>query len=98
MSFVFISRKEFIDQFLRSNPTVARAEIESGLAHAIDARRRGERCSCGNSLWVAGSGVAGLPTERNPVYGSAHLICCHRVSLPCPAAISIKTARRLAVD
>jgi hypothetical protein len=60
MPFVLISRKEFAKQFLRNNPTVARAEIESGLAHAIAARQRGERCSCGNPLWVAGSAIAGL--------------------------------------
>ena len=39
---------------------VSRAEIESGLAHAIAARRNGEHCSCGNPIWVAGSAVAGL--------------------------------------
>jgi hypothetical protein len=60
MPFARISPEEFVLKTLRANPSMTRDEIEPGLAYAIAARRKGERCRCGNPIWVAGSALAGL--------------------------------------
>jgi len=59
-AFTPISRKAFIEKTVRSNPDMTRKEIAEGVDYALAAYKRGETCSCGNPLWVAGSAIAGL--------------------------------------
>lgn len=58
--FTPISAREFIDSCVRKNPDMTREEIADGVDYALAAHKRGETCSCGNPLWVAGSAIAGL--------------------------------------
>ena len=55
-----ISSNEFIDSCVQGNPDMSRDEIAEGVEHALAAYKRGERCSCGNPIWVAGSAFTGL--------------------------------------
>ena len=58
--FTPISAREFIDSCVRKNPDMTREEIAEGVDYALAAHKRGETCSCGSPLWVAGSAIAGL--------------------------------------
>ncbi len=51
---------EYVDLFLRANPNDERAEVEMRLREAIAAHSRGERCDCGEAIWIVGSAEAGL--------------------------------------
>ena len=58
--FTPITAKKFIDNCVRGNPDMSRKEIAEGVAYALAAYKRGDTCSCGNPIWVAGSAFAGL--------------------------------------
>ena len=54
-----IRLESYVELHLKANPDVSRAEIEGGLISALNDHKRGERCDCGNPIWVIGSAVAG---------------------------------------
>lgn len=58
--FASISKKDFIKLHLQANRGTTKAEISRGLDYALNAFRSGERCSCGNPIWVIGSAIVGL--------------------------------------
>jgi hypothetical protein len=58
--FMPVSIAAYVERHLKANPGATRKEITSGLKEALRAYKSGERCSCGNPIWVIGSAVAGL--------------------------------------
>lgn len=58
-AFVPISIDRYIEKHIRSNPGESRKELRARLLECIEAARRGERCACGEPIWVIGSAVAG---------------------------------------
>ena len=57
--FTPISIEKYIGLYLKNNPDATRDEITAGLHAALEAYNKGERCDCGNPIWVAGSAVVG---------------------------------------
>ncbi len=58
MPFVPIEIEDYVELHLKSNPDTDRAEITSRLQEALEAYQAGERCRCGNPIWVIGSAVS----------------------------------------
>ncbi len=58
--FIPISMESFIDLYLKSNSSEDRETITVGLKDALNAYKRGVKCSCGAPLWVVGSAVSGF--------------------------------------
>jgi len=69
--FVPISIPDFVRLHCERYPK-EKVEIETQLRRALAAARAGERCSCGNPIWVIGSAVVGhacftcITGEANP--------------------------------
>ena len=59
MPFVPIEIDDYVTLHLKSNPDEKPAGLVSRLQIALAAHRAGERCDCGNPIWVVGSAVAG---------------------------------------
>ena len=57
--FVPISMKRYIKLHLKNNRGAKREHVEAALKRALDARKKGVLCQCGNSIWVIGAAVAG---------------------------------------
>ena len=60
MTFVPISINNYVKKHLKNNPYENEKELRKRLQNALDAYNRGERCGCGNDIWVIGSAFAGL--------------------------------------
>ena len=58
--FTPIQLDDYVARHLQANPDVDRADLIERLHDAIDAAKRGERCSCGAPIWIIGSAEAGL--------------------------------------
>ncbi len=58
--FVPIALERYVELHLKSNQSVKRSDLIERLGYALDAYRRGERCQCGQPIWVVGSAEAGL--------------------------------------
>lgn len=58
MPFVPITIDGFLVLHSKSNPDVDPEELRSLLNEALEARRDGEKCDCGEPIWVIGSAVA----------------------------------------
>ena len=58
--FIPITIDEYFEKHLAANPSVDRAELRERLQCALAAALAGERCACGNSIWVIGSAEIGL--------------------------------------
>jgi len=58
--FTPISLPEYAERHVRANPGTDRAELRARLREALNARRNGVRCECGNLIWVIGSAEAGF--------------------------------------
>lgn len=59
-AFTSISIDDYVELHLRSNPGEEREELTRRLTSAAEAKRRGDRCHCGASIWIVGSAQAGL--------------------------------------
>lgn len=58
--FVPIAIDDYVEKHLAANPGVDRADLIERLKVALAAARSGQRCACGNSIWVIGSAEVGL--------------------------------------
>lgn len=55
-----ISINKFADLTAKNNPETNKAELVSALKDALDRKKTGVVCMCcGNTIWAAGSAVAG---------------------------------------
>ena len=59
MAFVPISIDKYIKLHLKNNPKDNRKEVRQGLEEALKSFRKGEKCTCGNDIWVIGSAFVG---------------------------------------
>jgi len=59
MGFVPIRLPDYVRLFLRSNRGETAAAVTARLEFALNAYEAGERCSCGEPIWVIGSAEAG---------------------------------------
>jgi hypothetical protein len=58
--FIPISLDEFIEFHLENNPAVKANVLRIRLESAIDAYRSGQKCTCGNDIWVVGAATNDL--------------------------------------
>ena len=58
--FTPIRLDDYVDEHLRANADVERKDLVERLHYAIAASQRGERCQCGEPLWIIGSAEVGL--------------------------------------
>ncbi len=58
-TFVPISIEDYIQRHVRSNAGEKPYELRVRLRECVSAALRGERCQCGEPIWVIGSAVAG---------------------------------------
>ena len=57
--FTPISFEGFVRLHLAANPDEDNAEFRRRLRDAVEAKRAGERCECGEPIWAIGSAVSG---------------------------------------
>lgn len=60
MVFHPIKLRDYVRLHLKSNPGDKEAEIVAQLESALAAYKAGERCQCGEPIWVIGSSQVGL--------------------------------------
>jgi len=58
--FVPIALDAYVERSLQLNPGTKRTDLVERLKYAVSAHSRGERCSCGEQIWIVGSAEAGL--------------------------------------
>jgi len=72
MGFKPITMDKYVAIHLRSNPKENEKELRKNLQIALTAYQNGEKCSCGNDIWVIGSASVGhkcftcITGESNP--------------------------------
>jgi len=59
VGFIPITMDEYVNWHLKSNPGINKVEIEKYLRSALQAYKSGEKCRCGNPIWVIGSALTG---------------------------------------
>ena len=59
MSFVPISIDKYIKKHLESNPSEDEIDLRKRLNTALTDYQKGEKCACGNDIWVIGSAFVG---------------------------------------
>jgi len=57
--FVPISMERYIKIHLKSNPGAKRERVKAALKRALNARKSGVLCQCGEPIWVIGSAMVG---------------------------------------
>ncbi len=57
--FKLISKAAYVDLFLKANRSERRKDVVARLDLAIAAYKAGERCHCGEPIWIIGSAEAG---------------------------------------
>lgn len=58
--FIPISLERYVELYLRHNRGADREDLVRRLRYAMDAHARGERCYCGEPIWIIGSAEVGL--------------------------------------
>ena len=59
MSFKPISIEDYVNQYLKINPSENKADLIKRINIALKDYNDGKRCSCGNDIWVIGSASIG---------------------------------------
>jgi hypothetical protein len=59
-SFTPISIAKYVKLHAASNPGTSTAELSNTLRRLLEAKTAGERCQCGEPIWVIGSAQVGL--------------------------------------
>jgi hypothetical protein len=57
--FKLIAKDEYVDLFVKANPSDCRRDVIARLDDAIAAHRGGRRRHCGEEIWIVGSAEAG---------------------------------------
>ena len=57
--FTPISIADYVEIHLKSNPGDSRSRLTQALKETLQEYKRGEKCHCGNSIWVLGSAFVG---------------------------------------
>ena len=59
MRFIPISIDKYVKKHLKNNPSENEKDLRNRLNSALKAYKNGERCTCGNDIWVIGSASVG---------------------------------------
>jgi len=59
MPFTPITINKYVKKHLESNPSEVEKELRKSLKAALKSYKNGEKCSCGNDIWVIGSAAVG---------------------------------------
>lgn len=59
MQFIPISIDDYVIRHLKNNPNEKEKDLRQGLNSALEAFKKGVKCSCGNDIWVIGSAAVG---------------------------------------
>ena len=59
MGFIPISIDKYVEKHLKNNPSEDEKDLRNRLGSALKSYKNGERCSCGNDIWVIGSASVG---------------------------------------
>ena len=54
-NFIPISKKEFAQKIVKNNKGEKKKNIIKAIEASLKDVRKGQKCSCGNPIWVAGS-------------------------------------------
>ena len=54
-----ISKSEYIDKHIKSNPSESKEEVMQAINSALTDYKNGVKCNCGNPIWIIGSAVSG---------------------------------------
>ena len=72
MGFLPIMIDKYVEKHLKNNPTENKKDLQIRLNSALLTYKNGERCTCGNDIWVIGSATVGnscftcITGESNP--------------------------------
>ena len=58
--FTFTTIADYVREHVKSNPQADRAELTLRLRKTLEAQQDGEKCTCGEEIWVLGSSEVGL--------------------------------------
>ena len=58
-TFTAISIDKFLEEYKRKNPKEDLKRLRTSLEHFKKLKKKGEKCSCGNPIWIIGSAIAG---------------------------------------
>ncbi|MFH1319084.1 MAG: hypothetical protein ABII90_00310 [Bacteroidota bacterium] len=59
MKFKPVSIDKYVEEHLKNNPSENEKDLRTRLDSALTAYKNGERCACGNDIWVIGSATIG---------------------------------------
>ena len=88
MSFVPIKLGDYVRLFLKSNRGENAKAVTARLRSALEAYQAGERCDCGEPIWVVGSAEAGhscftcITGEADPSEDYEIAEACYKASVP----------------
>jgi hypothetical protein len=54
-----ISADAFIELYKQKNPDLITADLKKDLTYFKKLKLNGEKCNCGNPIWVVGSAISG---------------------------------------
>jgi len=54
-----ISVDKFIEDYKKINPQSDIKELKNDLLYFKDLKSKGEKCNCGNPIWIVGSAISG---------------------------------------
>lgn len=57
--FIPIEIKEFAEMVVKNNPSENKTNIITAITDTLEDVKMGEKCECGNPIWVAGSAFIG---------------------------------------
>lgn len=60
MQFAPVRLQDYARKHVKSNPGAKEAEVVEQLKSVLAAYKAGERCSCGEPIWVIGSSQVGI--------------------------------------
>lgn len=58
-NFVPISVDKFVAQYQKENTDTDAAELKKNLNHFKTLKLKGQKCNCGNPIWIIGSAISG---------------------------------------
>ena len=67
-----ISISEYVKKHIQSNPSVNKESLIESLNSSVEAYKAGEKCSCGNDIWVIGSSACGWSACFSCITGEAY--------------------------
>lgn len=54
-----ISVDKFVDLYQKNNPDADTNELRKNLSHFKTLKLQGQKCGCGNPIWIIGSAISG---------------------------------------